>query len=386
MQCDDLTALAAWTVCTEPGDEFAGALRATLGSTKSLELLMQKNASAISKAFELHGDADAVTNRFGDPELVARDALERWWPRLRGSNVADALKSVESGRFRLVGPNDSPWPHGLESLGWGAPAALWVAGNPESLAETDRSVALVGSRTATNYGQFVTQELVSGLAENHYAVVSGGAFGIDALAHQSSLALDNTTIAIMAGGLDRIYPSSNRELLEKIAERWALVSEMPPGSSPTKWRFLQRNRLIAAMSSATVVVEAGWRSGSINTANHANTIGRAVGAVPGPITSPSSAGCHRLIRENKANIVTCADDVRELMGEGVGLFTSDEETLGPLEKRAIDALLRKWQPLELVATQAGLTQGEAKIALTSLEIDGLAETSLLGWRRTGSNL
>jgi len=383
---DDQKSLVAWSVCTEPGDEFAGFLRQSMGASKAMSLVLAKDASLIAATCADLGLLDAAVARFGDPGRVASDALERWVPRLNSSLISQAIAVLGGRRFRLVAPGDACWPEQLEALGWGAPAALWVAGKPEVLSQFNSSVALVGSRTPTSYGHLVTQDLVSGLADNGYAVVSGGAFGIDAIAHEASAALDNPTVAIMAGGLDKLYPSANRTLLENIAEKWAIISEMPPGTSPTKWRFLQRNRLIAAMSAATVVVEAGWRSGSINTANHATSIDRPVGAVPGPITSPASAGCHRLIKEQVAQLVTSVEDIREMLGESNALFEPHQVGLGPLEKRALDALGRNWQSLELVASRAGLTLGEARLALTSLELDSLAVASLRGWRQTGSNL
>jgi DNA processing protein len=191
----------------------------------------------------------------------------------------------------------------------------------------------------------------------------------------------------MAGGVDRLYPSANRGLLLDIANKGALVSELPPGASPTKWRFLQRNRLIAAMSQATVVIEAGWRSGSMNTASHAQNLNREVGAYPGPVTSPASAGCHRLIREKKAELVCSGADVLELVTGSSALFHLPlSYSIGQLEQRALDALSDKRSTLASIAARAGLTLGEAQMALASLQLDCLAEGSYEGWRKTGSNL
>ena len=380
-------ALVEWSIASEPGDEFGGQLREVFGPEHSMKLVKAANRDQILKELVDSGHIDSTVFRFGDPSKTISDSLERWVPRLKQDRATAAMQSLISQRFSLVKPQVREWPQGFSDLGWGAPAALWVAGSAEALHHSQKSVAMVGSRTATSYGQWVTNELVSGLSEQDFCIVSGGAYGIDAIAHQAALAMQRPTIAIMAGGVDRLYPSGNQDLLGQIAENWAVISELPPGSSPTKWRFLQRNRLIAAMSQATIVVEAGWRSGSINTANHADNLGRPVGAVPGAVTSPASAGCHRLIRENIASLVTSTPDVLELIcGPGHLLDIPEPSTLGPLEKRAFDALTSQWRALGRISATAGLTQSEAKLALTSLELASLAEASLQGWRRRGSNL
>jgi DNA processing protein len=233
----------------------------------------------------------------------------------------------------------------------------------------------------------VTNELVGTLSDTGYAVVSGGALGIDGAAHRCALAVGATTVAVLAGGVDRLYPAANQALLLQIANSGALISELPPGASPTKWRFLQRNRLIAAVSQATVVIEAGWRSGSMNTASHAQNLGREVGAYPGPVTSPASAGCHRLIREKKAELVCSGADVLELVSGSSALFDLPAGySLGQLEQRALDALSTTRTKVSAIAARAGLTLGEAQMALTSLQLDSLAEGSYEGWRKTGSNL
>ena len=384
---ENTMALVEWSIASEPGDEFGGLLREVFGPEHSMRLVKAANSDQIRRELANSGNIDSTVYRFGDPSKTISDSLERWVPRLKQDTATAAIHSLTSQRFSLVKPQDLEWPQGFNDLGWGAPAALWVAGNADALSHAQKSVAIVGSRTATSYGQWVTHEFVSGLSEQGFCIVSGGAYGIDAIAHQAAMAMHSPTLAIMAGGVDRLYPSGNQDLLGQIAENWAVISELPPGSSPTKWRFLQRNRLIAAMSQATLVVEAGWRSGSINTANHASSLGRPVGAVPGAVTSPASAGCHRLIRENTASLVTSIPDVIDLIfGPGYLLDIPEPSTLGPLEKRAFDALANQWRTLERIASTAGLTQGEAKLALTSLELDSLVEASFQGWRRRGSNL
>ena len=170
---------------------------------------------------------------------------------------------------------------GVLRAGRRAPLALWIRGDARHFGRLDRSVALVGARAATGYGEHVAMESAAGLSDRGFVIVSGGAYGIDAAAHRAALASEGVTVAFLAGGVDRLYPAGNSELLRRIASEGVLVAELPPGSAPTRWRFLMRNRLIAAAASATVVVEAGRRSGSLNTAGHAAQMGRPLGAVPG---------------------------------------------------------------------------------------------------------
>lgn len=371
-----------WSGLIEPGDEFAGFLRCSFGAVESLALVTKGKANHLREAITSEGFQDEVTARFGDVEKVIRDSLERWGSRLEAS----CSLSQHNGNFQVITPRDSFWPAQLEDLGWAAPALLWVNGDPERVSNLEKSVAFVGSRSNSNYGEWVTAELVSKVGQRGYSIVSGGAYGIDGIAHRTALALDIPTAAVLAGGVDRLYPSGHIDLLNEIARNGVLLSELPPGSSPTKWRFLQRNRLIAALTKVTVVVEAGWRSGSINTANHAFNLSRPVAAVPGSVTSANSAGCHRLIREQVAQLVTTGDDILELLGFSNQLFPSDQDGIGALETRALDALARTAQTVEQVAAKAGLTHSEANLALTSLEVSGLASGAYGKWRKTGHNL
>ena len=216
-----------------------------------------------------------------------------------------------SGHDALLTPEHAHWPTGLADLGTSTPHAFWVRGNSELLTATP-STAIVGARAATGYGEHVTMEITAGLVERGHTIISGAAYGIDGMAHRAALASHGSTIAYLAGGVDRYYPSAHDALLTRIAEEGAVVSELACGQPPTKWRFLMRNRLIASHSQRTVVVEAGWRSGSLNTAGHAANIGRPLGAVPGPVTSAASAGCHRLIRDYSATLVTNANEIAQL--------------------------------------------------------------------------
>jgi DNA processing protein len=216
-------------------------------------------------------------------------------------------------------------------------------------------------------------------------VVSGGALGVDAVAHRTSLSQSGHTVAIMAGSLDNLYPAGNWQLFDEIGSRGLLLSEMVPGSKPTRWRFLQRNRLIAALSEAVVVTEAGWRSGSMNTVNHANELGRRVFAVPGPITSPTSAGCNRIIRDHSAEILVEVDDLPVEIGWRRST-PEDLEILGSFEKRLLDFLGKRGLDLYTLAKHSGLSITEAQIALGGLQLAGLVEQQgANSWKRKFTN-
>ncbi|MEO5536010.1 MAG: DNA-processing protein DprA [Pseudolysinimonas sp.] len=355
-------ARARWSGITEPGDGDAGRLIAAVGAVEALELL----------------DAGAsLDDRAGGSYSAA---AERWRPRL--AHVDSLLHLRQAARFgaRLVIPGDEEWPTGIDDLGVHAPMALWVRGVPGVLGALDRSLAIVGARAATGYGEHVTIEVASGLVDRGFAIVSGAAFGIDGAAHRAALASRGTTVAFLAGGVDRFYPSAHETLLNRIVEHGAVVSEVPCGTAPTKWRFLQRNRLIAAASRATVVIEAGWRSGSLNTAGHASQLGRPLGAVPGPVTSSASAGCHRLIREYDAVCVTSAQEMAELIDPATpSVGPASGPT--PTRTRVLDALARTGRDVSRVAAISGLSLDEVRAELGLLDLDGLVTESPTGWRR-----
>ncbi|WP_258059867.1 DNA-processing protein DprA [Rathayibacter sp. AY1A7] len=253
-----------------------------------------------------------------DSEVAAlQSGLARWRPRLDRRLLFRRLEIAERLGARLLLPGAPVWPESLDDLGPHAPLLLWLRGDPAAFDPPHR-LALVGARAATGYGEHVAAELAAGVAARGVSVVSGGAFGIDAVAHRAALGSGGRTVAFLAGGADRLYPTAHADLLHRIIATpgCAVATEVPPGTTPTRWRFLQRNRLIAASTAGTVVVEAGARSGSLNTAGHAAALGRPLGAVPGPVTSASSAGCHRLLREYAATCVTSPADVLELLAVG----------------------------------------------------------------------
>jgi len=365
---DALLARIAWSRLVEPGDGVAGAIVSALGAETALRMLIegsppQEVVSVVRSAgFELTQEA-------------VGDALLRWRLRLdRSATVADIEHALAAG-LRVIGPGDALWPAMLDDLGVHAPLMLWVRGNPELLRM--RALSVVGARAATGYGTHLTAEIVDGLCQAGLTIVSGAAYGVDAVAHRTALACGAATVAVLAGGADRAYPLAHRPLLERIGAEGAVCAEMVPGTAPTKWRFRMRNRLIAALSPATLVTEAGMRSGTLNTAGHAAQLGRALGAVPGPVTSAASAGCHALIRDYGATLITNAREACELAGssarvdalEPAGEAADATPRLPSVHERVLDAIpLRGGRSADEIARRAGLGVAEARGALAELEL------------------
>jgi DNA processing protein len=372
-------ARAAWTGIAEPGDGVAGALVAALGAGRALGALLDRTTA------ERFAAESADAGAHVGPEEVA-EAMARWQPRLKSALALLALRQAGRYGMRLLVPNDGEWPPGFADLGAHGPVALWARGDVAALGRLPRSISLVGARAATGYGEHVAMEASSGLVDRGFAIVSGAAYGIDGMAHRAALASSGTTIAVLAGGLDRFYPSGHEALLTRIVESGLVVSEVPCGTPPTKWRFLQRNRLIAALTRATVVLEAGWRSGSLNTAGHAAALGRPLGAVPGPVTSAASAGCHRLIREYGAELVTNAAEMAELAGlepAADGTPATRPGGWSQVETRVLDALSgRSPRGVEDIAQRSGLSLAETQAVLGALELEGAAVLRERGWVRS----
>jgi DNA processing protein len=365
-------ARAAWSLVAEPGDGDAGRLVAELGAEAAMAALI----------------ARVRDERAAGAAAVPETAVARWRARVDASAVQLALRQAARFGAGLVIPGDEAWPEGLADLGEHAPHALWLRGDRSRLAALARSIAIVGARAATSYGEHVAMEAAAGLVDREVAVVSGAAFGIDGAAHRAALASDGMTIAFLAGGVDRFYPAGHDQLLRTIEQRGVVVSEVPCGVAPSRWRFLQRNRLIAAASGATVVVEAGWRSGSINTANHAAQLGRPIGVVPGPVTSSASAGCHRLLRESDAICVTSAAEMAQLLGEDDpppsdgGRDARDPET-SPTRIRLLDAMsATSGRAPERLAVISGLAPDRVRAELGLLELEGRVRLRPSGWVRT----
>lgn len=371
----------AWSVICEPGDAFAGKLIAALGSGDALALeLANTSPAGYRHRFEADGLDWFEMQSFGQFEKTLSEARERWKARLSLAVIEKAIRDFSVVQGWFIDPSADCWPSSFQDLGAHAPRGLWIRGELSAIEGLGKSVSIVGSRMASAYGDYATGELIGGLVSRGITVVSGGAYGIDAMAHRAALAVQLPTVAVMAGGLDRLYPSGNSELFKQIERKGALISEMPPGAEPTKWRFLQRNRLIAALGGATVVVEANPRSGAVSTANRALELGRALGAVPGPINAPGSDGCHRLIREDSAVLISSSEDLLDLLG-----YQAAEETtlqgLGAIETRVLDVIGFGDADYHQVCAEAGLTRDEARMGLASLSLLGLIQQNANSWSR-----
>ncbi|MDJ0316157.1 DNA-processing protein DprA [Arthrobacter antibioticus] len=394
----------------EPSDLPGLALIQVLGPQEAMALIATSawSSSAVERQItEILGFAG--TERW----TGLAEALGRWRPRLGDVAPERDLATIQRLGGNLLIPEDTQWPRALEDLELNAPIALWCRGKGNRIPPQSSCIAVVGSRDSTSYGANVSAEITSSLVQRNFTIISGGAYGIDAHAHRGALSaampvpltrhtegrtvtVENDpaneqppTIAVMAGGVDRFYPSGNEDLLRSIADRGLVVAEVPPGTNPTRYRFLQRNRLIAALCGVTVVVEARWRSGALNTAHHAEALSRVVGAVPGSVYSANSAGCHRLLKEGSAVCVTDAADIAELagvMGEHLvseplvqealydGLCTQDLLLLDALPLRAATTL-------EKLCVVAGLSAATVLSGLGRLEALGLAERLAGGWKR-----
>jgi DNA processing protein len=294
-------ARAALTYLAEPADHWLNGLILAHGATRTLKAIRS------GRLPEPSGD-------FPMPPFMLRTlqrSLERWRVRLDELPTPDEVLAFRRSGIRLICPGDPEWPEQLADLGVEQPYALWLRGTADLRFSCLRAVAVVGSRAATAYGCYVAAELAASVAARGWSVVSGAAFGVDASAHRGALGADGVTVAVLACGVDVPYPAGHAELLESVAAQGVIVSEWPPGRTVSRLRFLVRNRVIAALAIGTLVVEAGERSGAVNTARHARDLSRPLMAVPGPVTSDQSAGCHRIIRDWQGTLVTTAAEVIE---------------------------------------------------------------------------
>jgi DNA processing protein len=314
--------------------------------------------------------------------------------------VDDDFAAAEKVGGRLVVPEDDDWPvwqfHALaqaceRGLRWsGVPIALWVRGSASLAAVADRAVSVVGVRAATSYGEHIATELSYGLATEDVTVVSGAAYGIDGAAHRGALAAEGRTVAVLGCGIDVGYPAGHTSLLDRIIRDGLVISEYPPGTPPARYRFLVRNRLIAALSAATVVVEAGIRSGARNTAGFATALGKELMAVPGPITSVMSAGCHELIRTGSAIPVGSVAEILESVGPiGENLAPRLSAAARPTDVltgqalRVHEALDRKsGRGFDRISVDSGVPLDRVRALLPELELTGLVERVEDGWRAT----
>ncbi len=366
---DERLARAALSRLTEPADlRVAGAL-AGVGAVRLYD--------------------DVLGNR-GDDELVADAA-----GRLTRLDPVRELEQAAALGIRFVIPGDDEWPEQLDQLGHsepvselgGPPIGLWVRG-PLRLDEVADAVAVVGSRSATSYGESVAREMGAGVARSGRSLVSGAAFGIDQAAHRGALAVEGPSIAVLACGVDRPYPAEHRALIDHMATVGAVVSELPPGCAPLRIRFLARNRIIAGLTCGTVVVEAAARSGALNTAAWATSLSRPLMGVPGPVTSAPSQGVHHWIRSGAAALVTRPAEVLEMVG-GAGDHLTDDprgaerprDRLTRRHRQVLEAVpVRRPAGLESIAAAAGIALLDTQSALIYLTDRGYVVGDGSGWR------
>ena len=373
---EERLARVALNAIAEPGDPRLGRLVAALGAQEVYD--------------RLRADVDLAGMRSEAGERLAATDPER------------ILGEADDLGIRFLVPGDGEWPGGLDDLATvepvnqlsGEPLGLWVKGPLDLAAVCRRSVAVVGSRSATTYGTSVAADLSAHLAGEAVTVVSGAAFGIDQAAHRGALAGGGQTVAVLACGVDRPYPTAHRGLLEHLAEVGAVVSELRPGCAPTRVRFLSRNRLIAALTTGTVVVEAAVRSGALNTANWASRLNRVLMGVPGPVTSAPSEGVHELVREGRAGLVTRGEHVMELVSPaGRHLHrsprgeTQGRDRLDLTEQRVLEAVpLVRAVESSAIARTAGLGVDTVRTTLSRLAELGWVESEGPRWRRAGEQL
>jgi DNA processing protein len=364
--------------------------------------------------------ARVVLSRVGEPGdlrltgLVTELGAEAVLRSLREQSAAGALRDDLAGRLaqvdpadelaraaregiRFVTPADDEWPRLLDDLAHapplhdrgGVPVALWAKGPARVDELTARAVAVVGSRSGTTYGGSVAGDIGAVLGQAGHTVVSGAAFGIDQAAHRGALAVRGPTVAVLACGVDRVYPAAHKDLLDYIADVGVVVSEAAPRCAPTRIRFLARNRLIAALSHGTVVVEAAIRSGALNTASWAAGLSRVVMGVPGAVTSAPSVGVHQLIRTRGALLVTDGHEVLEAVAP-IGTHTvahlheaaQPRDLLTTAQRQVLDAVpLHRGAVAESIARAAGLSPAHVQTALAELLKAGFVEHAMGRWRQ-----
>ncbi|MEU6235237.1 DNA-processing protein DprA [Kitasatospora sp. NPDC047058] len=317
------------------------------------------------------------------------DRVAAYRARLVEVDPAADLERVRTVGGRFIIPGDTEWPSQLDDLGDGRPIGLWLAGTGSLRLLALRSVAVVGARACTAYGAHVAGELSAQLAERGWVVVSGAAYGIDAAAHRGALAVGGMTVGVLACGVDVAYPRGNADLIRRIASQGLLLSELPPGEHPTRFRFVLRNRVIAALTRGTVVVEAALRSGALSTARRARDLNRHTMGVAGPVTSELSAGVHALIRGGGATLVTDAAEVAELIG-AIGDDLAPQRSgpvlprdlLEPAAARVLEAVpaTAEGAPVERLARQSGLPPDEVLQRLYELGSLGHVERHGAHWR------
>ncbi|WP_250574943.1 DNA-processing protein DprA [Nonomuraea sediminis] len=372
---NELEARAALMRAADVGDPIMGRLLDHCGAHDTVTVIQK---GIIPEPFATNESREALLQR----------RLRRWLARLEIADPAADLTAGEQAGARLIIPGDQEWPTQLDQLGHGRPIGIWLSGTADLRFSCLKSVAVVGARAATSYGVHVASEFGVGLSETGWTVVSGGAYGIDGAAHRGALAADSPTVVVLACGVDISYPSGHHNLFAAVRDQGVIVSECPPGVPPTRGRFLIRNRLIAALSRGTVVVEAALRSGALNTAKHALALDRHLAAVPGPVTSDMSVGCHHLLRERKAICVTSPEEMIDLVGAlGDDLAPNrrgpilPRDSLSEPTRRVLDAIpTRASLGPAAIAVAAGVDLPTTLSALGSLSAAGFITRTPTGWR------
>lgn len=412
---EDRHARAMLSFLAEPGDPVVGVLLRTMRPAELVALIRSADpvpptvpllgAASVGReppvgggrepAVSVGREAAASGGQEAAAVAAAGRAMKRWRSRLGDVPPPGRLAVWEQRGYRLACPGDPEWPSQLDDLGDARPVVLWLRGRADLRFACLRSVAMVGSRAATAYGSHVATDLAADVAACGWTIVSGGAYGIDACAHRGALMTGGCTAAVLASGLGFAYPKGHDALFSEIGRTGVMVSECPPDKAPSRPGFLVRNRVIAALSRGTIVVEAALRSGAINTARHARELNRAVMAVPGPITSEQSAGCHNLIREWDATCVTSAREVFEMVAP-VGATELDPERepvfpggpdpsgtarLDPVTSAVLQAVTRRsGRGPATIATLAGVDLDTALRCLGLLAAAGHIERCDQGWR------
>lgn len=398
-QASERYARAALSFVAEPADLAVGAALRLTGARRVLDCVLSDCDGGVLAACwpavpvgGSAGDEAGGHDRIAVPltAATARRAVERMRARRAALPSPARIEAWQRDGYRLVCPGEPEWPTQLDDLGDARPIVLWVRGSADLRFACLRSVSVVGSRAATSYGSVVGTELAADLAARAFTVISGGAYGIDACAHRGALSAGGSTAAVLASGLTFGYPRGHFELFATISQTGVMVSERPPDWAPNRPGFLVRNRMIAALSRGTVVVEAALRSGALNTARHATELNRPIMAVPGPVTSGQSAGCHQLIRESGAVCVTGAADVAEVIGpidDDLDPRLADfgpavpAEQLDPVTASVLAVLSgRTGRGPATVAMLAGVDLDTAMRCLGLLAAVGYAERCDKGWR------
>lgn len=360
----------------------------------ALSMIVEPGDEMVGRALEAYGAQELLQALEGETPLsgMSRARWDGLRLRARGVLPEASLRSITAEGGRFVCPGDSEWPGQLDDLGPARPTGLWVRGAASLRIWASRSVAVVGARACTEYGGYVAAALGSDLARRGWSVVSGAAHGVDGAAHRGALAADGATVGVLACGIDRVYPASHAALIRRIGEQGVLIAELPPGDHPTKRRFILRNRVIAALTRGTVVVEAALRSGSLATARHARRLGRFSMGVPGPVTSSLSAGVHELVRTEGGSLVTDAEEVIELVGAMGELAphrrgpSVPRDALPALAARVLDALpARGSTEVTQLALRAGLSPEAVRAPLQELHALGFVVRQGSHWQLAPSS-